>query len=141
MLWSVTNSPLDPRFRTNPDRVAHFAETVGLVQEIIRQKPRDHWVEFLERRRRALHTREHDLGPRRAPSHGRARGIILDYAHPSLGAVKGVATPIVFDGSARRAGTPPPVLGEHTAEVLASLGFTSGEIARLDEKGTISLAA
>ena len=75
----------DPRFRTNPDRARHRAETVGLVQEIVRTRTCDDWVALLT-----------GLGVPCAPinsladvlahPHTAARGIVLDYTHPALGA-------------------------------------------------------
>ena len=126
----------DPRFATNVDRVAHFAETVGLVQDIVRARSRDEWVAALN----AVDvpcTPVHTIRDLDAHAHTAARGIVLDYHDPRLGALKGVAMPIVFDGASRAAGSPPPALGEHTAEVMTELGYSMAEIEALSPEGHV----
>lgn len=129
----------DPRFRTNPDRVAHFAETVGTVQGIVRAKPCDDWVSMLN----AVDvpcTPVNTIADLVAHEQTAARGIILDYHDPRLGALKGVALPIMFGGAARTAGAAPPMLGQHTAEVLAGLGYAAGEVQALEAAGHVRTA-
>jgi crotonobetainyl-CoA:carnitine CoA-transferase CaiB-like acyl-CoA transferase len=65
--------------------------------------------------------------------HTQASGIIVDYAHPTAGQLKGVGHPVRINGAERRAGTPPPVLGQHTDAVLGEIGLspeTIGELRR-----------
>ena len=126
----------DPRFRTNPDRVAHRPETVGLVQEIIRTRRCDEWIDLLT-----------GLGVPCAPintledvlshPHTAARGIVLDYQHPALGPLKTVALPIVFNAETRGLAAPPPMHGEHSRAVLHELGYAGAEITRLAATGVI----
>jgi crotonobetainyl-CoA:carnitine CoA-transferase CaiB-like acyl-CoA transferase len=126
----------DPRFRTSPDRVRNRAETVAIVQDIVRTRTRDEWVELLM-----------GLGVPCAPintlkealdhPHTAARGLVLEYPHPVLGQIKTIAQPIVFDGEPRGAGTPPPMLGEHSRTVLRELGYPDSEISRLAGAGVI----
>jgi crotonobetainyl-CoA:carnitine CoA-transferase CaiB-like acyl-CoA transferase len=129
----------DPRFRTNPDRVKNWAATVGAVQKLVRLKPCDDWVSLLT-----------EIGVPCAPinsiedmlshEHTLARGIVLDYDHPELGALKTIAQPIVFNGGKRSAGTPPPHHGQSTREVLASLGYSQVEIDSMRDAGIIGLS-
>ncbi|MCB4825359.1 CaiB/BaiF CoA transferase family protein [Roseicella aerolata] len=126
----------DPRFRTNADRVRHFAETVTLVQEIVRTRTTDEWVEFCGHTGipcAAINT----LADLLAHPHTAARGIVLGYEHPTLGLLKTLAQPIQFNGERRKVTSPPPLLGEHSAEVLASFGFAPAEIAALREAGAL----
>jgi crotonobetainyl-CoA:carnitine CoA-transferase CaiB-like acyl-CoA transferase len=130
----------DPRFRTNPDRVARRAETVGLVQEIIRARDCAYWMDLLTALGvpcTPIHTLEEVL----AHPHTAARGIVLDYRHPMLGALQTIAQPIRFDGETRSVGMPPPVHGEHSRAVLRELGYADAEIGRMAATGVIVEAA
>lgn len=126
----------DPRFRTNADRVARFAETVALVQSTVATRTADAWVEFCLRIGvpcAAVNT----IADMLAHPHMAARGMVMDYDHPRLGPLKTMAQPIQFDGKARRVAAPPPMLGEHTDQVLAGYGFVSEEIAALRAAGAL----
>jgi crotonobetainyl-CoA:carnitine CoA-transferase CaiB-like acyl-CoA transferase len=124
----------DPRFRTNLDRVTNFQLTVTVVQEILIAKPRDYWVELLNK-----------IGVPCAPintigevaehEQTRARGIIVDYDHPRLGPLKTVGQPITFDGYRNSIELPPPIHGEHTREILESLGYSRAGIEDLLKSG------
>lgn len=126
----------DPRFRTNPDRVRHRLECIGIVREIIRGRRRDDWIALLN-----------EIGVPCAPintlaevlahPHTQARGIVLDYHHPSLGALKTIAQPIQFEGQARTIKSPPPMHGQHSRAVLSELGYSQGEIDQLSAEGVI----
>ena len=126
----------DPRFRTSPDRATHRADCVAIVQAIVQTRPCDQWLDLLR-----------GLGVPCAPintleqalqhPHTSARGIVLDYAHPSLGPLKAVAYPVRFDGADRVAGRPPPLLGQHSCDVLQELGYAEHDVAALLRSGIV----
>jgi crotonobetainyl-CoA:carnitine CoA-transferase CaiB-like acyl-CoA transferase len=126
----------DPRFRTSPDRATNRAACVGIVQDIVRTRTCDEWLDLLT-----------GLGVPCAPintlkevldhPHTAARGIVMEYPHPSLGPIKTIAQPIVFDGAPREVGTPPPMLGQHSRAVLLELDYPTAEIDRLAAAGII----
>jgi crotonobetainyl-CoA:carnitine CoA-transferase CaiB-like acyl-CoA transferase len=130
----------DKRFITNPDRVANTAETVRVVQEIVRERPSAYWVDHLNANDVPC-TPVNTIDDLLAHEHTAARGIILEYENPRLGGLKGIATPIVFNDAIRTPGAPPPALGQHTAEVLTAYGYSAAEIEALEQAGCIKTSA
>jgi crotonobetainyl-CoA:carnitine CoA-transferase CaiB-like acyl-CoA transferase len=126
----------DPRFATNPQRVAHRAQLVPLLEKILLTRSKTMWIAQLEAAgvpcgpidtiAEALHNPQ-----------VLARGMRVDLPHPAAGTVKLVASPIKMSGSATTALGHPPLLSEHTGAVLQSLGYTPADIARLHEQGIV----
>ncbi|NML43351.1 CoA transferase [Ramlibacter sp. G-1-2-2] len=120
----------DPRFATNAARVQHRAETVARVGEAMRKRGRADWLQALDAAGipcSPLHT----LGELSAHPHTRESGMVFEYEHPVLGKLGTVAQPLRFDGARTQVRRPAPMHGEHTREVLAELGYSEAEIARL----------
>lgn len=69
--------------------------------------------------------------------HTKARGIVLEYDHPTLGPMKSIAHPIVFNGAARSVGTAPPLHGEHTRRILAEAGYSAEKIGEMAARSVI----
>jgi len=120
----------DPKFRTNADRVAHRNETISHVQSAIAQHAVAYWNNALS-----------GVGVPCAPinsiaqlldhPHTQASGIIVEYEHQTAGRLKGVGHPVLIDGAERHAGLPPPMLGQHTDDVLSEMGLSSEAISEL----------
>lgn len=119
-----------PKFRTNADRAAHRAETERIVQEAIARRPVDFWNDGLAK-----------VGVPCAPintlrqvlehPHTEASGLIVKYEHPHGGPIQSVGQPFTLDGEPREAGSPPPLHGEHTQQVLQEIGLSSKQIEAL----------
>lgn len=58
----------------------------------------------------------------------RGRGLIVQLEHPTLGATKSIANPIRFSSTPASYRLPPPLLGEHTAEILQDLGYSAKDV-------------
>jgi formyl-CoA transferase len=120
----------DPKFRTNADRVAHRKETVSHVQFAIAEHSVAYWNDTLA-----------GVGVPCAPinsiaqlldhPHTQTSGIIVEYEHQIAGRLKGVGHPVLIDGAERHAGLPPPMLGQHTDDVLGEIGLSSETISDL----------
>jgi formyl-CoA transferase/CoA:oxalate CoA-transferase len=67
----------------------------------------------------------------------RARGFVVEQEHPTLGALQLLASPLHLSDTPTTYRRPPPLLGEHTDEVLAELGYSQAEIGELHVRGAV----
>ncbi len=127
----------DPRFATNPDRVRNSAALREFLAPLLRGRPAADWLAAFEAAGvpcgRVRSIPEALESPQIA-----ARGLLLDVVHPALGPGRYVGSPIHLDAADRGDLRPPPLLGEHTEEVLAErLGLGATEITALRASGVI----
>jgi crotonobetainyl-CoA:carnitine CoA-transferase CaiB-like acyl-CoA transferase len=126
----------DPRFATNGDRVDHRAELRPLIADRIARRPTAEWATALE-------AAEVPFGPiadvREAFDSPEAAelGMSVEVEHPAFGVLRQVGIPIRFESTPGAVRTPPPLLGEHTAEVLAEAGYDAATIAELRDVGAV----
>ncbi len=121
----------DERFASNGARVANREEMVRLVSEAIAQKPAAEWLEKLE-------AAGIPAGPINRIS--QALGDVQAQHRQMVRMIAGiplVGSPVRFDGVRADSDLPPPQLGEHTSEVLASLGVADEDASRLKSAGVI----
>jgi crotonobetainyl-CoA:carnitine CoA-transferase CaiB-like acyl-CoA transferase len=126
----------DPRFVTNGARVANRETLRPLVAARFATAPSVTWLERLG----AADVPAgpiNDLGAAFASDQVAALGAVVEMEHPVLGSIHQVAPPFVLDATPATIRTPPPLLGEHTDEILAELGYAPAEIDRLRAAGTI----
>ena len=127
----------DPRFRTNPERVKHRPVLVPIVQDIVRQRKSRDWIEHLEAASVPCGP-INDMEEVFEDPHVRHRGLRVEIPHPSGVPCPTVASPMRFSTTPVDHGVPPPLLGQHTHEVLGHvLGLNADEIAALAASGVI----
>ncbi len=127
----------DGRFATNRARVVHRGELAPILGKIMAGKPRRFWLEALERAGVPCGP-INDLKQVFDDPHVRARGLEQALPHPAAGAVPTVASPLRLSRSPVGRGRAPPVLGQHTDEVLRDLaGLTDREIRALRGDGVV----
>jgi crotonobetainyl-CoA:carnitine CoA-transferase CaiB-like acyl-CoA transferase len=127
----------DPRFASNGKRVENRAELTRLLGEIFRKRTKKEWVELLDAAG-VPNGPINDIAQVFAEPQVQARGVKIELDHPVAGPLPMVASPMRFSGTPLEFKTPPPLLGEHTDEVLQNLLAKSpAEIARLRADGTI----
>ena len=143
-LWNVLCEALcapewagDPRFDSNAGRVQHREELVRLIEERLRAKGRDQWI-------RELAAAGLPTGPINSVDQVfenpqvRHRGMVQEIEHPTSGRIRLVGIPVKFSDSPGAISLPPPLLGQHTAEVLGKLlGYTADEIDDLKREGVV----
>jgi crotonobetainyl-CoA:carnitine CoA-transferase CaiB-like acyl-CoA transferase len=129
----------DPRFATTGARAGNATERILLMGEILTERPAAEWLLRLDR---------HDVPSapvlRRGEIIGneqvRARELIAEFDHPDIGRVRQPVPAARFDRTPAALPRPAPRIGEHTASILAELGFDQTEIARLAAEKTVRLA-
>jgi crotonobetainyl-CoA:carnitine CoA-transferase CaiB-like acyl-CoA transferase len=127
----------DPRFATNGKRVENRAELTRLLGEVFRQRTTADWVDLLEKAG-VPNGPINDLAQVYAEPQVKARGIRVDLEHAMAGKLPTVASPMRFSGTPIEYRRGPPLLGEHTVEVLRGLlGKSESEVARLRTAGVI----
>lgn len=127
----------DPKFLTNRDRVNNRTELLPELAAMFRQRSRAQWLECLHAAglpAGAIRT----VGEVLAAPEVLARGMVQQVDHPTAGSVRIVGSPLQLSDTPVRAAGSPPLLGEHTVEILRSeLGLADQAISDLAASGTV----
>jgi len=127
----------DSRFDTNARRVSNYAALRDVLAPILRSRTVGEWMSALGEAGipcgRVRTVAEALDNPQVA-----ARGLLLDVEHARAGRGRYVGSPIGLDGAGRGSRRPPPLLGQHTEEVLGEwLGASAAEVAALRRGGVV----
>lgn len=126
----------NPRYATNADRVANYAELMPKVHAVIRQRSADEWLETL-RAAEVPVGKINSVSEALADPHLLERHFIVELEHPSLGMLRSLATPVHMSMTPLRYERHPPLLGEHTEQILGELGYSSEKINQFQTEGVI----
>jgi crotonobetainyl-CoA:carnitine CoA-transferase CaiB-like acyl-CoA transferase len=126
----------DARFTDNPLRMAHLDELSALIEEVLVTAPVAVWLERLDAAGLAcdpIQTLDEVLEDPQV----RARAMVVPVDHPRAGHLDMIGIPIKFSATPAVIRILPPAKGEHSDEILASLGYNSDDISALREEGVV----
>lgn len=127
----------DPRFASNPKRVEHRDVLLPLISEALAQKTCDEWMEILVAASvpcGPVNNMERLFSDPQVLS----RDMIAEVPHPTIGTLKLCGIPVKYSETPGAIRYPPPLVGEHTDEILDEvLGYAPEGIEELREQGAI----
>ena len=126
----------DPRFEVNAGRMANRPALEATLGETLKTQPMAHWLSILEAAGVPCGP-INDISQVYADPQVVARDMVVEVEHPTAGTIRNVGIPVKFSETPGNIRRPPPLFGEHTAEVLAEFGYTTGEIDTLRDRGIV----
>lgn len=127
----------DERFADNSARVAHRAALDAILENAFASRPAADWVATLSASDvPCALVQDYHTALTEDPQI-RHIGAVLRFAHPVAGEMTNLANPLTMHATPAVVHRPPPVLGQHSEEVLAQHGFEPEEIAALIERGIV----
>ena len=132
-----TDLASEPTFETNALRVANYDALRARLAPLMRARPVAEWLAVLEGAGVPC-GRVRTVAEALDSAQVAARGLLLEVEHPRLGAGRYLGSPIHLSEAGRGSRRPPPLLGQHTEEVLAErLGLTGEDVGALRRQGVV----
>lgn len=128
----------DAKFLTNSARVANRAELESMIESITTTKTTAEWLTIFNNSG-LPYAAVNDIQSTLSHPHILARNMVTSINHEYCGPIKLVNTPVKYSESEPSIRSAPPVLGQHTDEVLMRvLGKSESEIRMLKDKGVVA---
>ncbi|KAI9771625.1 MAG: hypothetical protein M1840_001840 [Geoglossum simile] len=128
----------DERFITNSDRVKNRDILEALIEEETVKKTTQEWLSIFDESGMP-YAAINDIQSTLSHPQVLARNMVAEIEHPACGPIKLVNTPVKYSFSSPSIRTPPPILGQHTDQVLGELvGLGGEEIKKLREEGVVA---
>jgi crotonobetainyl-CoA:carnitine CoA-transferase CaiB-like acyl-CoA transferase len=127
----------DPRFSTNPARVANRDELLPRLESMFREKTREEWLQLLTQAKMPAGP-VYSISEVFSDPQVLFREMLVKITHPKAGEINQIGIPMKFSETKPGIENPPPLLGEHTNEILSTLlGYDKQRISALREKAII----
>jgi len=127
----------DPRFESNPKRVENRATLLPLIAEVMAQKTCDEWTSLMVEASIPAGP-VNDMQRLFTDPQVLHRGMVADVLHPTIGTLRLGGIPLKYSETPAEIRRPPPLLGEHTNEIVAEvLGYSSRQIEDLRQQGAV----
>ncbi|KAJ8060994.1 hypothetical protein OCU04_010072 [Sclerotinia nivalis] len=127
----------DSRFVVNTSRVAHRAELDSSIEKITQDKTTKEWLDIFEGSG-LPYAAINDIQGTLNHEHVLARDMVKEMNHEYCGPIKMVNTPVKYSESKPSIRTVPPMLGQHTDEILRDvLGMNESDIQALKNEGAV----
>ena len=127
----------DPRFLTNGDRMRNLAALTPLIAERLRARTSAHWIREFDAAGVPVGP-VNRIGDMLADPQVAAREMVVEVEHPRAGRTKALGFPIKFSETPGAITRAAPLLGEHTREILAALGYSGAEVDTLFGEGAVA---
>lgn len=126
----------DERFQTNPSRVRHRDELIAKLIEVFVARTTRDWVDSL-RKANVPCSPINDIATAMNDPHVRFREMVKSVDHPTLGEIDLIGPVAKLSETPATIRSAPPLLGQHTNQVLIELGFSQDDIAMLRREGVV----
>jgi len=127
----------DPRFKENADRMDHLDELTEVLQPYFRRRTSADWLLRFEKASLPagpIYNMKEVLENEQT----QARNMLTEVPHQTLGRVKTLGAPVKFSRTPADVRQGAPVLGQHTREILAEIGFSTEDVERMEREGIVS---
>jgi crotonobetainyl-CoA:carnitine CoA-transferase CaiB-like acyl-CoA transferase len=124
----------DPRFVDNVARMSRREELAQELERTLAHRTADEWVALLQEAGIPA-APILDYGEALASDQAVARDMVLEMPHPVEGTIRQLGFPVKLHGTPQQLRHPPPLLGQHTAEIMAEAGLGAEALAALRQRG------
>ncbi|MFN8624865.1 MAG: CoA transferase [Candidatus Binatia bacterium] len=131
----------DVRFESSAARACNDGALATILEEAFVARPATDWYAALDRAGVPVEICDPEFGRR---LHDDAemieRGWVVSYAHPAVGRLGQIGLFFDFSGTPGRVQGPPPIVGQHTQQILAELGYSNEQIEQFGAEGVVAQA-